>query len=505
MVVAVSVADSSKASPACNYSMSIPKLIHQLWIGPKPAPTKFMNTWAAKNPEFQYLFWNETDLAKLIATRKITATVASGEVFEQSLVCIDKIASIEEINGKADIIRWEILYKFGGIFLDADSVCIEPFDEIIMSKKAFAAWENEQVRSGLVATVAMGFPPLHPLCQAAIDYILKNEVSQVATRQMAWQTVGPLCLTRLIQTGLYNDVFIFPSWCFLPIHFAGVEYTGHRKVYACQEWGSTRKNYDIMNSIKLPPQFLEPTLWVSVLVSSYNTKHKYIHDCLESIKEQQGHFGIELVWINDGSNELATTLLEKILEQFRQTTRFCRLVYHKLESNMGVSYSLNKGVTLCSNELIARHDSDDIMKPHRMLTQLQFMLSHPDCVIVGSNVSFLRLVQDKLMLTGDTNHPTELTWASYKATKPYSPWIMNHPSLLYKRSAVLAVGNYGLDRCIFEDLELELKLLKQYGKIYNIAESLVLYRLHPDQVTYAGKPSTPENVARRTAFIESML
>ena len=260
-----------------------------------------------------------------------------------------------------------------------------------------------------------------------------------------------------------------------------------------------------MNSIKLPPQFLEPTLWVSVLVSSYNTKHKYIHECLESIKEQQGHFGIELVWINDGSNELATALLEKILEQFRQTTRFCRLVYHKLESNMGVSYSLNKGVTLCSNELIARHDSDDIMKPHRMLTQLQFMLSHPDCVIVGSNVSFLRLVQDKLMLTGDTNHPTELTWASYKATKPYSPWIMNHPSLLYKRSAVLAVGNYGLDRCIFEDLELELKLLKQYGKIYNIAESLVLYRLHPDQVTYAGKPSTPENVARRTAFIESLI
>jgi hypothetical protein len=82
---------------------------------------------------------------------------------------------------------------------------------------------------------------------------------------------------------------------------------------------------------------------------------------------------------------------------------------------------------------------------------------------------------------------------------------MSHPSLLYKRSAVLSVGNYGLDRCIFEDLELELKLLKQFGKIYNISESLVLYRLHPDQVTYNGKPSTPENVARRTAFIESMV
>ncbi len=487
------------------YSMSIPKLIHQLWIGPKPAPTKFMNTWAAKNPDFQYLFWNEADLAKLIATRMITATTASGEVFEQPLACIDKIVSIEEINGKADIIRWEILYKFGGIFLDADSICIEPFDEIIMSKKAFAGWENEQVRRGLIATGTMGFPPLHPLCKAAIDYVQKNEVSYVATKQMAWQTVGPLCLTRLIQTGLYSDVFIFPSWFFLPIHCTGVEYTGHGKVYAYQEWGSTKKNYDIMNSIELPPQFVEPTFWMSVLVCSYNTKHKYIHDCLESIKDQKGHFGIELVWINDGSNELATALLEKILEQFKQTTRFCRLIYHKLESNRGVSYSLNKGVTLCSNEYVARHDSDDIMKPHRILTQLQFIMSHPDCVIVGSNVSFVRAVDGNLMLAGDTNHPTELTWDSYKSSKPYSPWIMNHPTLLFKRSAVLAVGNYSQEPSIFEDFELELKLLKQYGKIYNIAEPLLLYRLHPDQVTYGGKGSTPENIARKNAFIESLI
>ena len=133
------------------------------------------------------------------------------------------------------------------------------------------------------------------------------------------------------------------------------------------------------------------------------------------------------------------------------------------------------------------------------------MASHPDCVVVGSNVSFLRLVQDKLMLTGDTHHPAELTWDSYKATKPYSPWIMNHPSLLYKRSAVLAIGNYSQEPSIFEDFELELKLLKQFGKIYNIQESLVLYRLHPDQVTYGGKGSTPENIARKNAFIESLI
>ena len=41
--------------------MTIPKIIHQLWIGPKPPPTKFMDTWRDKNPEFQYIRWNEDE------------------------------------------------------------------------------------------------------------------------------------------------------------------------------------------------------------------------------------------------------------------------------------------------------------------------------------------------------------------------------------------------------------------------------------------------------------
>ena len=481
--------------------MPIPRVIHQLWIGPKPAPTKFMESWREKHPDFEYNYWNEADLDKLYSTRSMQSSTGKNI----SLQCIDKIRSIEEINGKADIIRWEILYKYGGVFLDADSICIESFDDQLMSKPAFAGWENEQVRKGLIATGTMGFPAEHPLCKAAVDWVLANEVSQAKTSQMAWQTVGPLLLTRLMQTGAYKDVAVVSSWSFLPIHCTGLEYIGHSKVFAFQEWGSTKKNYDVMNTIDLPPQFKEPTEWVSVLVSSYNTKHKYIQECLESIKEQQGHFGIELVWINDGSNELSTTLLERSLEQFKQATRFCRVVYHKMDSNKGISYCLNQGILLCSNEMVIKHDSDDIMKPHRIKTQLAFMKAHPDCVVVGSNVSYLKAVEGGYALTGETRHPAEISWNDYKANRPYSHWIMNHPSLLYKRSAVLAVGNYSITPSIFEDFEVELKLLKQFGKIYNIPESLVLYRLHPEQVTYAGKPSTPENVARRTAFIESMI
>ena len=111
---------------------NIPKIIHQLWIGPKPPPTKFMQTWKDTHEKlgFEYIFWNEQEFIK----RGFTSQLQS------------RIDSMSEWNGKADILRWEILYKYGGVFVDADSICVEPFDILIQKYKAFAGYENEKIR-----------------------------------------------------------------------------------------------------------------------------------------------------------------------------------------------------------------------------------------------------------------------------------------------------------------------------------------------------------------------
>ena len=277
----------------------IPKIIHQIWIGPKPAPTNFMDSWRDKHPDFEYIRWSESELLK------------KGMMIQ----CKDRVESMSEINGKADIIRWEILYKYGGVFIDADSICIEPLDDTLMNCKAFASYENEEARKGLVATGTMGFYPNHPLCKDAVEWILKNEISVEKTGYRAWKTVGPGLLTNLINQYKYPDFTVFPSFYFLPLHYTGLSYNAHGKIYAYQEWGSTKQNYEQMNNIELPAVFTEPEKWVSVLLSSFNTKHIYIVDCLNSIKSQEGHFGIEIVWINDGSDKLNTILLERELEK----------------------------------------------------------------------------------------------------------------------------------------------------------------------------------------------
>lgn len=462
-------------------SNKIPNIIHQLWIGPRPPPTKHMDTWRDKNPNFNYIRWTEEKLKK----HKIPFS------------CLNRINEIEEINGKADIIRWELLYHFGGVFIDADSICVSSIDEILMNTKCFAGWENEEVRKGLIATGTMGFPPKHPLVKAAIDFIIANPVSYKQTGARAWLTVGPGLLTRLYDTGKFKDITVFPSYYFLPIHCTKLEYQGHGKIYAHQEWGSTKRNYDEMDSKTLPEQFMPPPAEkaVSVLVSSYNTKALYIKECLDSIRDQEGYFNIELVWINDGSDKLNTTLLKKHLDNFKKTTRFINVVYSENDGNKGIGHSLNKGIHLCNHEIIIKLDSDDIMVPNRIEKQFKYMEQNPDTAICGAQILMFKGTE-KNHFVNITKHPT-ITWNDY--IKDFPHWFVNHPTVCYRKSKVLEVGNYSINLKetwgnddLSHDFELELRMLKKYGKIYNFPEHLVLYRLHPNQVTHQGGKGGPE-------------
>jgi len=449
--------------------MTIPKIIHQLWIGPKEPPTNHMNTWKDMNPDFEYIRWNEEELVK----RKF------------KLECKDRIEEIEEICGKADIIRWEILYEYGGIFLDADSICIEPIDDVLMKCKSFAGWENETTRPGLIAVGTMGFYPKHPLVKKVIEWIKLNKVSIKDTTHRAWITTGPVLLTNIYNTGKYDDITILPSYYFLPIHCTGLEYKGHGKIYAHQEWGSTNQNYAIMNTLSLPDQFKLPQTSVSILVSSLNTKASYLKQCLQSIKEQEGLFNMEIVWINDGSDTMHTLLLKSMLKQFEHTTRFTKVIYSENDGNKGLGYSLNKGVTLCNNEIIMRMDSDDIMYPERIKKQIHYMSINTNCILSGAQVQMFKDINNKRIYSGITNHVEVMDVQLFLTTKPH--WVMNHPTFCFRKQCILDMGNYNSEiHSMGEDFELILRVLQKYGKIYNMQEPLLYYRLHDKQLTHNG-------------------
>lgn len=332
----------------------IPKILHVLWIGPKRCPMKHIMTWKMKNPEYEFMFWNEEKLNR-----------------EMSFRCLKQINDITQICGQCDIMRWEILYKYGGIFVDADSVCIEPIDDSFLETQAFSVFENEIARPSLLAIGFMGFEPNHPLCRDIIDWIADPSLSEDIIRDYpAWMSVGNLRLSAFVSTKKYNFV-IFPSHIALPIHHTGITYEGHAKVFAHQLWGSSNDNYDDINDIVLPKQFTLPSSWLSIIISSHNTTRASIVECLSSIKNQVGWFGIELIWINRDSDQMHTDFLKEELADLEKSSRYITFRYHYTKK-LSIDEAVQYGMTLCSHELIVTMDPDTTISPDQMLT-----LFHP--------------------------------------------------------------------------------------------------------------------------------
>lgn len=202
----------------------IPKKIHQIWLGPKKRPTRLMKSWEDMHPGWEYHLWTEESLPRLRNA--------------------DKFASIEEWAGKADIARYEILLEHGGVYCDADSLCVRPMDEYLLERDSFAVFENEQARPGLVANGYIGAGRGCPLMSALVEGISAKPVSYAETEQMAWQTVGPLFFTETIMRLRY-PISIFPSWMFIPEHYSGVTYKGAGMPYCHQYWGSTHETRGI--------------------------------------------------------------------------------------------------------------------------------------------------------------------------------------------------------------------------------------------------------------------
>jgi len=466
--------------------MNIPKIIHQIWIGNKPPPINLMNTWKEKNPDYEYILWNENEFIK----RKFNITLK------------DKVNKMEELCGKADILRYEILYKYGGIYLDADSICIEPLGDRFKNMKGFACYENEKVRNKgwnngnkeyedvlasthpLLANGNIGFVKEHQILKEMMDWIKTNDITISKTKKRAWRNTGPGLLTRIYYSKIWKDISILPSYMFLPIHLTGMKYKGHGKVYAHQEWGSTKLSYDKMNSVILPEDFNIPKRSVSVLIPCYNINASYFKQTLDSIINQVGFFFINLVCINDGSNDLNTKILVRLLKKFEQNSRWIKVHYHNNEKNIGIGPTLRKGVILCPDEIILRMDSDDIMHTQRIMKQIDFMDKNKDCPLCGSQILLFK--NNLNHIQGKTSHPN-YEWKDYIKMKVKPHWLMNHPTFCFRKSKILEVGNYESNiKSMYEDFYLILKVMKKYGKIYNMKEALLFYRLHENQLTHNG-------------------
>lgn len=204
----------------------IPKIFHFIWVGDESKrPDNCIDTWRAAHPDWQFRVWGNAELDG-------RAWINAPHITQMRT---------REYNGVADMMRWEILHEHGGLVFDADSICARRLDDALLDCEAFACWESEIARPGLIAAGYFGCSAGNPFVKQIIDDIA---ALPTVINDMAWKTVGPMRLTESYRQHGYTPLRIYPSHYFIPRHFTGVTYEGADPVYAHQLWGSTLKSYD---------------------------------------------------------------------------------------------------------------------------------------------------------------------------------------------------------------------------------------------------------------------
>jgi mannosyltransferase OCH1-like enzyme len=208
----------------------IPKIIHQIWLGPFNPPQKAMDSWVRLHPSWEYHLWTEDNLPDLI----------NQKAFDDS----------DDLPQKSDILRYDLLYRFGGIFIDADEYCLRPIDELIDrlnadSCEVFAVHEGNKGMPELIANGILGCIKSSPFMEEMIKGV---DISKPGS---AWEIVGPKYLTEVIASSGSN-VHILDSKSFLPVHHRDkrnrkIDASKLRldpEIYGIQLWGSTNCAYE---------------------------------------------------------------------------------------------------------------------------------------------------------------------------------------------------------------------------------------------------------------------
>lgn len=119
---------------------------------------------------------------------------------------------------------------------------------------------------------------------------------------------------------------------------------------------------------------------IAVLMSVYkNEKPERLERCMYSIWDEQTLKPTQIVLVEDGPlpNELY-----RIIEKWKGKLQG-KMDVLKNEENLGLTKSLNKGLSVIKTELIARMDTDDQSTPSRFEIQEKFMTEHPEIDVLG--------------------------------------------------------------------------------------------------------------------------
>lgn len=212
---------------------------------------------------------------------------------------------------------------------------------------------------------------------------------------------------------------------------------------------------------------------ISVLMSVYKEETKFLCEAIESILNQT-YRDFEFVIVGD------TPLSDRervfgVIREYALKDR--RIKFFPNENNIGLTKSLNVGLSHCSGKYIARMDADDISVPTRLEKQVVFMESNPK--ILASSAWFEFIDEEGKHSGNIIRHSNSIEGIRLDILKNT---VMGHPVSIYRRIINGVEVRYDETFVYAQDYALWVWIL-QHGAISNIQEVLLYYRLNENQIT----------------------
>ena len=194
----------------------IPKVFHRIWIGNKPMPQEFIEygeTWKKYHPDWEMKLWTDENMILL-----------------QNQESYNNAAHMAQ---KADIARYEILYHFGGVYIDCDFECVKSIESLLYGVQAFAASEDDST----ISIGIMGCVQQNETFKFIIDHVAEW-MKKYSMLPISGQT-GPWFVTNLLKGN--KELIVFEKEKFYPYYFTEKYRKGEafKGAYAIHHWAAS--------------------------------------------------------------------------------------------------------------------------------------------------------------------------------------------------------------------------------------------------------------------------
>lgn len=209
---------------------------------------------------------------------------------------------------------------------------------------------------------------------------------------------------------------------------------------------------------------------ISVIMSTYKEDERLLRESIESILNQTYRDFEYIIILDYPDNDVHKSVIEEY------ALKDDRIHFYINEKNMGLTDSLNRGLSLCHGEYIARMDADDISLPDRLERQMEYLeKNHYD--LIGGITEMIN--ENGSLLYSIKSVPTDPKKIN-KALR-YSQCIA-HPTWLGRKEVFEKNAGYRhMPLC--EDYDFTLRAVLNGFVVSNLNEAVLKYRMTSNSIS----------------------